>query len=429
MPTVGFFYQKKEKGYIPVHCRLSISRKKMLRRKTGLIADADFINKYLKGNKTPREASLKTLYNGFKELEDHILDEYNNALIKKIEVDSKWLGEVINSHLNIGQEKETDLNLLSNFCQNYLDRLKFKVNKKLGKQISDGTIKKYATIVRKLNNFQSFKKLDIRLNQFNIEMIEEFQKFLESEEGLTKNTVGRYTRFVKTILFDAEKRGFEISNQVKNFEGFKIDVPKVVLSIDELEILKALNLKEEVLDIARDWLIIGCYTGQRVSDLLRMEKSMIKKISGYEFIVLSQKKTKKTVQIPIHNEVREILNKRDGDFPKKFTENIESSATIFNRKIKEICKQAKFNYLVEAYHTNEVNGNYEKGKYEKWKLISSHVCRRSFATNFYAEEKYPTPLLMNITGHSTESMFLEYIAKEPIDFSLMLAKIWGNEQY
>ena len=31
---------------------------------------------------------------------------------------------------------------------------------------------------------------------------------------------------------------------------------------------------------------------------------------------------------------------------------------------------------------------------------------------------------MNITAHKTESMFLTYIGKSPIEFSLQLAKIW-----
>lgn len=61
--------------------------------------------------------------------------------------------------------------------------------------------------------------------------------------------------------------------------------------------------------------------------------------------------------------------------------------------------------------------------------MSLQICRRSFTTNFYAKEKYPTPLLMNITSHSTEKMFLNYIGKKPIDYGLQLAKIWDNEKY
>ncbi len=59
--------------------------------------------------------------------------------------------------------------------------------------------------------------------------------------------------------------------------------------------------------------------------------------------------------------------------------------------------------------------------------MSLQICRRSFATNFYAEEKYPTPLLMNITAHGTEKMFLSYIGKKPIDCGVQLAEIWLKE--
>jgi hypothetical protein len=44
---------------------------------------------------------------------------------------------------------------------------------------------------------------------------------------------------------------------------------------------------------------------------------------------------------------------------------------------------------------------------EKWETITSHIGRRSFATNFYG--KIPTPLLLHATGHSTEEVFLKYI--------------------
>jgi integrase len=54
---------------------------------------------------------------------------------------------------------------------------------------------------------------------------------------------------------------------------------------------------------------------------------------------------------------------------------------------------------------------------EKWEVLSSHIGRRSFATNFYG--KIPTPLLMDATGHSTEQMFLRYI--NPLDENRILS--------
>ena len=54
-----------------------------------------------------------------------------------------------------------------------------------------------------------------------------------------------------------------------------------------------------------------------------------------------------------------------------------------------------------------------KSIYPKHEVISSHVCRRSFATNFYG--RIPTPVLMNITAHGSERMFLSYIGKTTYD--------------
>ena len=49
------------------------------------------------------------------------------------------------------------------------------------------------------------------------------------------------------------------------------------------------------------------------------------------------------------------------------------------------------------------------GNYPKHKLVTSHIGRRSFASNNYG--KIPTPLLMVATAHKSEGMFLRYIGK------------------
>lgn len=96
-----------------------------------------------------------------------------------------------------------------------------------------------------------------------------------------------------------------------DFKGFTVKAPTIILSIEELEQIENTKFVKPELEIAKDWLIIGFYTGQRVSDLLRMNKSFIQKIQNFEFIVLEQIKTKKTVQIPVHNEVKAVLDKRN----------------------------------------------------------------------------------------------------------------------
>lgn len=49
---------------------------------------------------------------------------------------------------------------------------------------------------------------------------------------------------------------------------------------------------------------------------------------------------------------------------------------------------------------------------EKCELITSHTCRRSFASNAYMAD-IPAISIMKITGHKTERAFLKYIRITP----------------
>ena len=112
-------------------------------------------------------------------------------------------------------------------------------------------------------------------------------------------------------------------------------------------------------------------------------------------------------------------------------DNIEMGDDI--RKYKQIEK--KYNSLTELTLTQidvlneKVSGSKktetepdskiyrkESGIFEKWELVTSHIGRRSFATNFYGTG-IPTNLLMTATGHSTEKMFLNYIGKGNKDYA------------
>ncbi len=105
--------------------------------------------------------------------------------------------------------------------------------------------------------------------------------YLTEVDGISRNTAGRYIKFVKTFVLDAKKNGFEISNQMSEFRGFTEKSFKVLLSFDEIEVLRNTSFENPSLESAKDWLIVGCYTGQRVSDLLRMNSSMIQSVKGF----------------------------------------------------------------------------------------------------------------------------------------------------
>lgn len=114
--------------------------------------------------------------------------------------------------------------------------------------------------------------------------------------------------------------------------------------------------------------------------------------------------------------------KYNGDFPPVFANNSGSNSALFNRHIKKVCELAGIHEMVKGKVYNETTKKNEIVETEKCNIVSSHVCRRSFATNFYGNKMFTTPQLMSITGHKTESMFLNYIGKTADDWAMQTAK-------
>ncbi len=97
----------------------------------------------------------------------------------------------------------------------------------------------------------------------------------------------------------------------------------------------------------------------------------------------------------------------------------------FNRELKEILKLSEFTEKV-VIPTKKGTKTIEK-TFEKWELVSSHTCRRSFCTNQFLRG-VPSLLMRKISGHKTEKAFLEYIkvdeelaAKEVMKYSDLTA--------
>ena len=185
-----------------------------------------------------------------------------------------------------------------------------------------------------------------------------------------------------------------------------------------------MDLEDERLRIGRDWLLIGCYTGQRISDFIRMEKSMINTIKGREYIILTQEKTSTNVVIPLHQEVKEILSRYKGNFPPRRGGSLNNDTAILNKQIRTLCKLAGIDRKERGRIYDPKQGRYIYGEYPLCQIASSHICRRSFASNHYG--KVPTPIIMSITGHKQESTFLNYIGVDDSTLSEQIFNYWDK---
>jgi integrase len=140
--------------------------------------------------------------------------------------------------------------------------------------------------------------------------------------------------------------------------------------------------------------IIGLRTGLRISDFLRLKDINLKK----GFIEIERAKTGERVVIPLHHQIQSILEKRNGALPNTISDQ------KFNLFIKEICQKVEINEMTKGAKMNSETKRKETGTFPKFELISSHTCRRSFASNLYG--KSPNMTIMDITRHQTENVFL-----------------------
>ena len=420
MATIRFMLQSKSNP-ANIYLRLSVDRTTVLKRKTGYVIDPD--NWSLKTNlPKPNDEDLKKLKNELNNLANTIEKNLNAATSKGEEITGDWLQEQIDTCQ--GKKKATDIDRLINYCQYYIDTLPYKEYPSGKKGVVSGTVQKYKTLKTKIAEFEVNQRKKFYIKDVGLKFRNDFVKYLTEVDNLNGNTTGRYIKFLKTVCLDAKKNSIEINSQLDHIRGFTEKAAKVFLSFQEIEKIENKMFDRSALENAKDWLIIGCYTGQRVSDLLKLTSDNIKTVKDIrtgkdrEFIELVQKKTGKRVSIPVHTKVKAILTKRDGQFPHQISDQ------KFNIHIKDVCKLAGITEIVEGGKIDKETNRKVIGSFPKHELITSHICRRSFATNFYG--LIPTSQLIGVTAHSTERQFLEYIGKTDTDYAMMLADSWDK---
>lgn len=270
------------------------------------------------------------------------------------------------------------------------------------------TIQAYETTRKFFNEFRTvqFKDLDMKLHS-------DFIDFLKTEKGHATNTLGGYVKNIKKFAREANKSGYPVNPVILSDDFFIPSEKSDSIYLNEEEINSLFELK----DISprwkkvRDWAIIGLWTGLRVGDWDKFNPKG-------DLVEIETQKTGRKVVIPLHPQVKEIIK---NGLPDKCSEQ------EFNRVIKEICEEAGMTYKVYGSRRNPETNRLEKGYMEKWKMVSSHTCRRSFATNNYLMG-IDTLTIMQITGHTTEKNFLKYIKVTPDQHAKRLLEKW-NEYY
>ena len=431
------FYLRSTGENCTIQVIYQLSRTLRMRTATGLKIDSAkwYFKKETKtdkeGNKTkeitdggmPRNLSEnKKLKTDLTKLSLHIENQYSLDYTKGVRFSNQWLKDTINEYFNRPtQTEEEDDNLFSVYLKNYSEQ------RQIDSRTKKSTDQKFVQLQTKFKEYEKTKKLKYLISDIDKKFLLSFRKFLIDDFRMMESSANRTLKNVKTVLLDARDNDKIINHQINNFSIENIPAVKVFLSFAEIEKIKNTHIIGSDLQHAKDWLIVGTYVGQRVSDLLRMTKEMIfiktdSEGNQYRFIELTQEKTGAEVTIPIHNEVEEVLQKYSGNFPPTFGKKGDSKFVLFNRYIKTVCRLAGIDNKVKGKVFNDETKRNEITETEKFNLVSSHICRRSFCTNFYGDKRFTTPQLMAISSHATEIVFLSYIGKTSTDHAMQTAK-------
>jgi integrase len=392
MAAIKYFIQSKSNP-AGIYVRLSEGRTINAKAKTKFaINPIDWSSK--KGQpKNPNEASFKKLNKDLKKLSVDLLEYYNNSVGAKT-INTQWLKDFINPPI----EAEGIPNKLVQYFDYYA------LHKK--SSIGASTLTKLNVNKHLIERFQKHSKTEYFIKDIDANFKLRFEDYCKKEK-YAKNTIARTIKFIKTICYHARNNGITTHFQLESIAADIEKVEKIFLTPDELDKIQNKKLNSESLTNARDWLIISCETGQRVSDFLRFNKQQIRHGGKAPMLEFKQVKTGKLMSIPLTKKVMSILEKRNGEFPRQISDQ------RYNDYIKDVCKIAEINEKTKGSRQKTDKKTKitrkESGVFEKWELVTSHIGRRSFASNNYG--RIPTSILTYMTGHAKESTFLEYIGK------------------
>lgn len=359
------------------------------------------------------------------ELKTSILKQYNLDFTQGIIISKKWLQNVVSDAFN---RPSGEKNLINNDAEIYFTDFGYwwiknhsanwKVSAK--KFISKVQISQYKKFLDQVADFEKSIGTKLVLKDLSQDNIYELANWYE-ENGYNSSTIERTIGRLKFILnrsFEHDIKTSKVRNQRIYIEKEDDEIESVYLNEEEIQSIFDLNLEHDYeLDNIRDNFVLSLWCGLRINDFMtRLKTDNIK--DG--IISIKTQKTGSFVKIPIHPMAKSILDKRFGNLPRKV------DISEYNVKIKVICQLANIDNQVYGKLWNSEKNRKELTYAPKYKFISSHVARKSLATNLSG--KVSDEVIMSAIGWSSVSMKQHYDKRSKTDFANKLNEFWQSNK-
>ena len=267
-------------------------------------------------------------------------------------------------------------------------------------ELRDTTKRDYLQTYNTLREFEEHTGYIVSFESVNLDFYSRLQNYMIKTLNHSLNTFGKRIKTIKSIMNYATEIGVNknLEYQKKSFKVLSKKTNRIYLTKDEIIRLQKLKLSGS-LEMTRDAFILMCYLGIRYSDYRKINKNNI----SDNYLDITMQKTNEQVSIPIHPNALEIIKKWEYQLP-------QLSNVKLNKQIKEVCRYAEIDELVIDIDKT----------CSRYKLVTCHTARRSFATNGYLSD-VPVRDLMRITGHKKETTFLNYVqVKRDVKLSRIL---------
>lgn len=274
-----------------------------------------------------------------------------------------------------------------------------------GKRVKPITLRAHKQTLSRLKEFESNSKIQIDFDSINLTFYEMFTQYLKTN-SYRRNTIGKHIKNLKVFMNYALLEDYTTNKRFKRSE-FKVQSEQTVaiyLTDEEIQKMQELDLSyNKNYERARDIFLIGCYTGQRVSDYNNLSSNNMVLIDGEQFLKIKQKKTGEIVDVLLVPEIKDIFKRYGNVPPKRMPEQ------KLNNYIKDVGRIAGIDQLLTVENPDSKDGSGKE--VPKYRLITSHTARRSFCTNYYKRGR-SIEHIMHFSGHKSEKEFRKYIRIE-----------------
>ncbi|PNQ72791.1 recombinase [Hanstruepera neustonica] len=286
------------------------------------------------------------------------------------------------------------------------------VEKLVGREFSAGTLERYKTVSKHLQDFikLQYKVSDVSIKKIDHQFITDFEFYLKSVRNCGHNSTIKYIKNFKKIVRIALANGWIAKDPFLNYKVRLKEVERQFLSEEEIQDMLDKELHTPRLEQVRDIFIFCCFTGLAYSDVKKLNRdNLVFGIDGEKWIKTKRTKTDTRSNIPLLPTALDLIEKYK-DHPEAVTRGV---------LLPVLSNQKSNAYLKEIADLCKINKN-----------LTTHLARHTFATTVTLSNGVPMESVSKMLGHKslkTTQHYAKILDRKVSDDMAILRQKFSNK--